>query len=333
VTKEFFSLDSTMSSGSDERRSLGLGDLGGSITTFQPFRTIVQYNRNAADSSRHSSDVADSGEGAQDPANNGVNRITFRHQRDLPRLPIPSLEDTLNKFPSVIAALQNEEERQQTLETVEQFRSQDGPVLQKLLVEYATAGMENGTLGSYVEEFWNESYLAPDTKVVLNLNPYFVLEDGPDPKISSDQLRHAASLCHAAIRMTSMLRAERLPPDTFRGKPLCMDQFHLLFGASRQPRPKHEHDDILVCTDSRHGTCCSQQIHLYMSPLLFALTLPCFQLPSCVKNSFILFGPCGHIPTTWHWMNWMYWIFCGPFVGMLTSRFTNWRLLHQHWVS
>lgn len=29
---------------------------------------------------------------------------------------------------------------------------------------------------SYVEEFWNESYLQPDASVVLNLNPYFVLE-------------------------------------------------------------------------------------------------------------------------------------------------------------
>ena len=33
-------------------------------------------------------------------------------------------------------------------------------------------------MGSYVEEFWSEAYLAPDQSVVLNLNPFFVLEVG-----------------------------------------------------------------------------------------------------------------------------------------------------------
>ena len=61
---------------------------------------------------------------------------------------------------------------------IEQFLHIDGPPLQKLLVEYEQKGREDGTLGSYVEEFWSEAYLAPDQSVVLNLNPFFVLEVG-----------------------------------------------------------------------------------------------------------------------------------------------------------
>jgi carnitine O-acetyltransferase len=34
-------------------------------------------------------------------------------------------------------------------------------------VEYDRFGRENGLIGSYVEEFWNDSYLAPDSSVVL----------------------------------------------------------------------------------------------------------------------------------------------------------------------
>ena len=45
-----------------------------------------------------------------------------------------------------------------------------------MLVEYEQEGREKGTLGSYVEEFWSEAYLAPDSSVVMNLNPFFVLE-------------------------------------------------------------------------------------------------------------------------------------------------------------
>ncbi len=59
---------------------------------------------------------------------------------------------------------------------IEKFLTVDGPPLQKLLLEYEQNGREDGTLGSYVEEFWTEAYLAPDQSVVLNLNPFFVLE-------------------------------------------------------------------------------------------------------------------------------------------------------------
>lgn len=105
---------------------------------------------------------------------------------------------------------------------------------------------------SYVEEFWNESYLKPDTSVVLNLNPYFVLEEGPDPKIAKNQLKRAASLCFASVKMASSLRNQTLAPDIFKGKPLCMDQFKALFGSSRQPS-LNESDDVHVYNDSTHG--------------------------------------------------------------------------------
>ena len=105
---------------------------------------------------------------------------------------------------------------------------------------------------SYVEEFWNESYLKPDASVVLNLNPYFVLEEGPDPKIANDQLHRAASLCFASIKMASSLRNQTLKPDIFKGKALCMDQFKALFGSSRQPTVI-DSDDVHVYSDSTHG--------------------------------------------------------------------------------
>jgi len=106
-----------------------------------------------------------------------------------------------------------------------------------------------------VEEFWNEAYLQPDSSLVLNLNPYFVLEESPDPKIAKDQLRRAASLCFASVKMASALRTQTLSPDIFKGKPLCMDQFKALFGSSRQPT-FNDMDDVHVYKDSSHGMSC-----------------------------------------------------------------------------
>jgi hypothetical protein len=100
-----------------------------------------------------------------------------------------------------------------------------GPVLQDLLKDYDNNGRRDGRIGSYVEEFWSDAYLAPDSSVVLNLNPYFLLEESPDPKLAGNQIRRAASLAFASVKMASQLWHETLKPDTFRGKALCMGEY------------------------------------------------------------------------------------------------------------
>jgi carnitine O-acetyltransferase len=178
--------------------------------------------------------------------------VTYAGQGQLPRLPIPTLVETMEKLPRVLQALQDEQQQVEMTRAIDEFMGGPGPVLQHALEEYEAANVASGAIGSYVEEFWNESYLSPDASVVLNLNPFFVLEEGPDPVIAKDQLRRAASLCLASIKLASLLKNETLEPDVFRGKPLCMDQFKVLFGASRQPNSEGS-DDVHVYSDSRHG--------------------------------------------------------------------------------
>jgi carnitine O-acetyltransferase len=257
---------------------------------------------------------------------------TFAFQDSLPRLPIPTLDETLNKFLRHVEALlpeplslvppppppllmtsasaatvksgggrgisissgsgsgssskSNTQHRQQVYknqlhqlqqqnpefdaqQVVLDFLKGDGPRLQELLLDYEQAGLSTGLIGSYVEEFWNESNLAPDPSVVLNLNPYFVLEDGPDPKMNKDPLRRAASLCFACIKMASQLRHEQLLPDVFKGQPLCMDQFKAIFGAARVPHPPDDAfeggaDDIDIYPDSGHVVVmCRNQLYYF----------------------------------------------------------------------
>jgi carnitine O-acetyltransferase len=107
--------------------------------------------------------------------------------------------------------------------------------------------------------------LSPDASVVLNLNPFFVLEDSPDPKIAKDQIRRAASLCFASVKMASQLSNEMLKPDTFKGKPLCMDQFRALFGSARVPN-QSDRDDIDVYPDSSHvAVLCKNQMYYFQA--------------------------------------------------------------------
>jgi hypothetical protein len=102
-----------------------------------------------------------------------TNATTYSAQHKLPHLPIPTLQETMAKFPKVLESLQSKEQQEETKRECDEFLKTDGPILQQLLIEYEQEGFQKGEIGSYVEEFWNESYLSPDTSVVLNLNPFF----------------------------------------------------------------------------------------------------------------------------------------------------------------
>ena len=79
-----------------------------------------------------------------------------------------------------------------------------------------------------------DSYLNFDNPVVLNLNPFFLLEDDPTPA-RNNQVTRAASLAISALCFVRAVRKEELPPDTLKGTPLCMYQYSRLFGTARVP--------------------------------------------------------------------------------------------------
>ena len=69
---------------------------------------------------------------------------------------------------------------------------------------------------------------------MLNLNPFFLLEDDPTPA-RNNQVTRAASLVTSALCFVRAVRKEEIPPDTLRGTPLCMYQYSRLFGTARVP--------------------------------------------------------------------------------------------------
>ncbi|KAL8908481.1 MAG: hypothetical protein Q9207_000787 [Kuettlingeria erythrocarpa] len=154
--------------------------------------------------------------------------ITYAAQDTLPKLPIPELEDTCRKYQAVLAPLQNRREQEDTAAAVQDFLKNDGLELQARLKKYATGKT------SYIEQFWYDSYLNFDSSVVLNLNPFFLLEDDPTPA-RNNQVTRAASLVISSLSFVRAVRKEELPPDTLKGTPLCMYQYSRLFSTARIP--------------------------------------------------------------------------------------------------
>jgi hypothetical protein len=164
-------LDTQISALSDRDVSSGKGGGGKGITfpaamdpmhqrTCSGGSSSIQHIRATTDDSSTTSSTA-----AYDDAKTS---ITYSAQTELPPLPVPSLEETLNKFLKSLEALHDFQEQRETAKRVVlEFLQGEGPQLQNLLLEYDQQGREKGWIGSYVEEFWTDAYLAPDASVVL----------------------------------------------------------------------------------------------------------------------------------------------------------------------
>ncbi|KAG8461429.1 hypothetical protein KFE25_010616 [Diacronema lutheri] len=147
----------------------------------------------------------------------------------LPRLPIPEVAETCERYLTAVTPLLSEEDLERTRAAVAQFLARDADGLQAALREYAR------DKPSYVEDFWFDAYLKPDEPVVLNVNPFFVLADDPMPSAGDAQISRAASLVISSLHFCAKLRRGELLPDAWRGKPLCMAQYGYLFACARVP--------------------------------------------------------------------------------------------------
>ena len=137
---------------------------------------------------------------------------TYQHQDSLQKLPIPDLTETCANYLKVLKPLQTESEHEQTVKAVESFlKSGTGKYLDLELRTFAK------TRNSYIEQFWYDAYLNYDNPVVLNLNPFFLLEDDPfnnDNNVHSNpQIKRATSLTLSSLKFIQALKNETLPPD------------------------------------------------------------------------------------------------------------------------
>jgi carnitine O-acetyltransferase len=97
--------------------------------------------------------------------------------------------------------------------------------------------------------------------VVLNLNPFFLLEDDPTPA-RNNQVTRAASLVVSALAFARAIRLEELPPDMVRGTPLCMYQYARIFGTARVPT--YNGCQIQADPSSHHiAVICHSQIYWF----------------------------------------------------------------------
>ncbi|MDI2029169.1 choline/carnitine O-acyltransferase [Saccharopolyspora sp. TS4A08] len=157
---------------------------------------------------------------------------TFGNEDSLPRIPLPTLADSGERFLQWCSPLLTEEELATTRQAVAEFLASDEAAeLHDSLTAYA--GQDD--VHSWLDEFWRDRYLGRRDRIALNANFFFLFNDTDD-----DQISRAVRLIAAAVDHKLALDAETVPPTTRRGQPLSMQQHRYLFSTTRIPRPERD---------------------------------------------------------------------------------------------
>lgn len=153
---------------------------------------------------------------------------TFGNEDRLPRVPLPTLEDSCERFVEWCAPLLTPEELATTEAAVAAFQ-RPGSAAHKLhaaLEEYdAAEGVH-----SWLDEFWPSRYLGRRDRIALNANFFFLFQES-----GQQQVERAAGLIAGAVRYKLLLDEERLAPKVQRGQPISMEQNKFLFSTTRIP--------------------------------------------------------------------------------------------------
>ncbi|KAJ2076499.1 hypothetical protein H4R24_005664 [Coemansia sp. RSA 988] len=165
---------------------------------------------------------------------------TFARQAQLPRLPLPALEDTVARYVRSVKPLLNGTQLAQTERAAAAFVAGIGPELQQRLRE-----VDAHAKGSWLEDIWlRKAYLEGRAPCYVHSNWAGMLADAPTNaatvsgagRATGVQIQRAGRLAAYLLENCDALSAETLTPDEQRGAPLCMHQMRWQFGTTRIPR-------------------------------------------------------------------------------------------------
>ncbi|XP_007427355.1 carnitine O-palmitoyltransferase 1, liver isoform isoform X1 [Python bivittatus] len=175
----------------------------------------------------------------------GCKPMLYSFQTSLPRLPVPAVKDTVNRYLESVHPLMNNEEFKRMEGLGKDFAVNLGPKLQwylKLKSWWAT---------NYVSDWWEEYiYLRGRGPIMVNSN-YFAM-DLLYSTPTAVQAARAGNVIHAILLYRRKLDRQQIQPILLMGStvPLCSAQWERMFNTSRIPG--NETDTIQHLKDSKH---------------------------------------------------------------------------------
>lgn len=139
---------------------------------------------------------------------------TMHFQKSLPRLPIPELSKTTDRYLKALQPLLTNDQYSQAQVRTNDFFLKEGKGLQEKLV--AKDKLNKHT--SYISEYWFDLYLRDRIALPINYNPLIVFQNDVRNEYNN-QLIRATNLLTSAVRFMLSLREQILEPEVYHLNP------------------------------------------------------------------------------------------------------------------
>ncbi|KAK7956754.1 carnitine O-acetyltransferase [Apiospora aurea] len=153
----------------------------------------------------------------------------LRFQDSLPRLPVPTLEETSARYLKSLNPLLSSDELASSKKAVEEFVRPGG--VGRKLQEKLVAKREDPNVRNWIYEWWNEAaYLAYRDPVVPYVSYFY---SHRDDRRRRNPAKRAAAITTAALEFKKQVDSGTLEPEYMKKLPICMDSYKWMFNASR----------------------------------------------------------------------------------------------------
>lgn len=155
--------------------------------------------------------------------------MMLRFEDSLPRLPVPSLEETAKRYLKSVHPLLQPQEYSRTEAAVKKFLEPNSlaQTLQKRLV----ARRDDPKHKNWISDWWNEAaYLSYRDPVVPYVSYFYSFRDD---RRRRNPAKRAAAITTAALEFKRQVDEGSLEPEHMRKQPIAMSSYQYMFNCSR----------------------------------------------------------------------------------------------------
>jgi carnitine O-acetyltransferase len=172
----------------------------------------------------------------------------LRFEDSLPRLPVPTLEETGKRYLKSVHPLVSEAEFERTKKAVEAFirPGGEGEPLQKRLLERAA----DPKIKNWISEWWNSAaYLGYRDPVIPYVSYFYSYRDDRERR---NPAKRAAAITSAALEFKRQVDDGSLEPEYMRGQPMAMSSYEYMFNCCRIPAQPEDFPRKYSAAENQH---------------------------------------------------------------------------------
>lgn len=156
----------------------------------------------------------------------------LRFEDSLPRLPVPTLEETAKRYLKSLHPLLSRSEFQDSTKYVQEFLQPDGQG--ETLQERLLARREDPNVKNWIIDWWNEAaYLGYRDPVVPYVSYFY---SHRDDRKRRDPAKRAAAISTAVLEFKKQVDERTLEPEYMRKLPIAMSSYEYMFNCCRIPQ-------------------------------------------------------------------------------------------------